>query len=108
MVCSPISGIESFADFLVWPTRCNYYFYLIIFGGLFLILAWTSFKAEEKRKGEGELISSLGVSSIAITILGLIGTLVVNGAGVPMIQVDILLYMVAVTVVFVFIWIFKD
>lgn len=66
------------------------------------------FKSEEERKGSGELISALGVSSIAITAIASIGTLVQNTAGIPLIQAPILLYIVAATVVIVLIWIFKD
>ena len=108
MVCTPISGIESISDFLVWPTTCSYYFYLIIFGTLFTIIAWVSYKAEKDRTGTGDMIPSLGVGSIAISSLAAIGTLVKNTQGIPMVQSSILLYVVAATIVFVLIWIFKD
>ena len=108
MACTAFSAIETFSDFLVWPTGCSYYFWLIILGALFVIIAWTLFKTEEKRRTEGDFISAMGVSSIAVTSIGVIGTLIKNGAGIPMIQSDVLLYMVALTVVIVLIWIFKD
>lgn len=108
MACTPIGSIASVADFFVWPTACNYFFWLYVLGAIFLIVAWVLFKTEEDRKGEGELTSSLGISSIAVTSIAVIGTLVESTAGIPMIQSDVLLYMVAATVVFVLIWIFKD
>ncbi len=108
MVCSAIGSIESVADFFVYPTTCNYFFWLYVLGALFMIIAWALFRAEEARKGEGEFISALGISSIAVTSIGIIGTLVESTQGVPMIQSDILLYMVAATVVFVLLWMFKD
>jgi hypothetical protein len=79
-----------------------------VFGAIFLVVAWRLFKSEEDKKGEGEMISSLGISAMAITSAGVIGTLVKSTQDIPMIQSDILLYMVAATVVFVLIWIFKD
>ncbi len=108
MVCTPIGSIESVADFLVYPTSCNYFFWLYILGPLFLIVAWILFKAEEDKKGEGDLTSALGVSSIAITSIGITGSLIKGTTGIPVIQSDILLYILAATVVFVMIWIFKD
>lgn len=108
MVCTPIGSIESVADFFVYPTSCNYFFWLYILGALFLIVAWILFKSEEDKKGEGDLTSALGVSSIAITSIGITGSLIKGTTGIPVIQSDILLYMVAATVVFVMIWIFKD
>ncbi len=108
MTCLSITSIEGFGDFLVWPTGCNYFFYLWIFGALFIILSFGLFKAEEKRKTEGEMISAMGVSSIAVSIISIIGTLIKNSSGVPMIQADILLYILASTTVIVLIWIFKD
>ncbi len=108
VVCTSIVSIESVADFLVYPTSCNYFFWLYILGTLFLIVAWVLFKAEEDKKGEGDITSALGVSSIAVTFVGVVGSLIKSTEGVPVIQSDILLYMVAATVVFVMIWIFKD
>ncbi len=108
MVCTPLGSIESVADFLVYATSCNYYFWLYVLGAIFLVVAWAIFKAEEDRKGEGEIVSALGISSIAVTSIGVIGSLIEGTTGIPVIQSDILLYMVAATVVFVMIWIFKD
>ncbi len=108
MICTTIGSIESVADFLVYPTSCNYFFWLYVLGTLFIIVAWLLFKAEEERKGEGNMTSALGVSSIAITFIGIIGSLIKSTQDVPVIQSDILLYIVAATVVFVMIWIFKD
>lgn len=108
MACEPISSILSFSDLLVWPTTCAYYFYLIILGGVFTIIAWAIFKEEERKRGSGELISALGITSIAIVSLAGVGTLIKNNAGIPMIQTGIMLYILAFSIVFILIWIFKD
>ena len=108
MACELISGIADFADLVVYPTSCDYFFYLKILGTMMLIVAWILYKEEERRVGKGDLIPSLAVSSIAFTVLALIGTIVQNSVGIPMIQGDILLYFLALTIVLVLIWIFKD
>lgn len=108
MVCELPSSLASIADFLVWPTSCDYYFYLKILGTLMIILSFILYKAEENRTGEGEFISAIGTSSIAIVVLTLVGTLIVDSSGIPMIQLPILLYILAVAIPIILIWIFKD
>ena len=108
MTCEAIPVVNSFVDWIVWPTECNYYFWLLLFVFMEIILAWKMYKAEEARTGSGDFLASLAVSSIAFLVVALIGTLVTNTAGVPMIQSDIFLYFVASSVVFVLIWIFKQ
>lgn len=107
MTCEIFSGISSFADFLVWPTSCSYYFWLIIIVTLILLLAWRLFNSEQDRLGKGDLLSSLAVSSLAFTVLAVFGTLVKSTDGIPMIQSDIMLYLFALTIPLVLLWIFK-
>lgn len=108
MVCEMIT-IATISDLLVYPTGCDYYFYLKIFFAIFLVLVWTLYKVEKSVNPQtADLISSLGVSSIAIIILGLIGTLIKSAENIPMIQTDILLYILAVSIPIILIWIFKD
>ncbi len=108
MVCQSISNIESLADLVVFPTTCDYFFYLKLLGVMMFIVAWGLFKSEEKRTGKGDLVPSLAVSSIAFLVVALIGTLVKSTTNIPMIQGEILLYFVAICIVFVLIWIFKE
>jgi len=107
MTCELLSG-TTLADFLVWPTTCSYWFWLIILLPIMLLLAWRVFKAEEKRVGEGDFISAIAVSSLAFSILGIFGTLVKSTDGIPMIQTDILLIFFAIAIPFNLIWIFKS
>lgn len=108
MTCEFPASLESFTDLLVWPTLCDYHFYLKIIGTLMIIVSWVLYKAEEKRMGQGDYISALGVSSIAMVVLTLIGTLVKDSNAIPMIQLPILLYVLAVAIPLILIWIFKD
>ena len=107
MVCSGFTGIASWGDMLVWPTACNYYFYLIVLAVVFITLSLILYNREKEERIRADMISSLGVSSIVTLILALIGTLIKNTAGIPMIQNDIFLYIFALAIIFILIWFFK-
>ena len=106
-ICGMPFAIETISDFLVFPTACFYYFWLLIFGFIFLFLAYAFYEKDENKRGEGEMLSSMGVSSIAITSLALWGTFIKNSQDVPMIQNDIFLWIIASTIIFVSIWIYN-
>lgn len=107
MVCSAFTGITTIGDWLVWPTDCNYYFYLIVLLTIFITLTLILYNREKEERIRSDLISCLGVSSVATTILALIGTLIKNSDNIPMVQNDIFLYIFAMTIVFIMIWLFK-
>ena len=105
--CSIPFDISGFSDLVVWPTGCFYYFWLVIFGVLFAVIAWALFLEEKNRRGEGEILSSLGVSATAIISIALAGTFIKNSLDMPMIQTDIFLWVLAPGLVFILIWIFS-
>ena len=107
MVCAEFININSVGDLLVWPTGCNYHFYLIVFATIFIVLTLILYNRQKESQITADLISSLGVSSIAIIFLALIGTLIKNSADIPMVQSDIFLYVFAFGIVFILIWFFK-
>lgn len=106
-ICGMIWNMNSFSDLLVLPTGCFYYFWLLIFAFLFLFLTYTFYNKDENKKGEGEMLSSMGTSSLAITSLAIWGTFIKNSQDIPMIQNDIFLWILAPTVVFVSLWIYN-
>jgi len=109
MVCEQISVINGIADFFVYPTGCDFYFYLKILLVIDFILAWGLYKIEKQTiAGGGDLISCLAVSSIVTVVLGSIGTMVKNTANIPMISTQVLLILIALAVPIILIWIFKD
>ena len=107
MVCAAFTGINTLGDWLVWPTGCNYYFYLVVFATIFITLTFILYNREREEIVKADIISSLGVSSIVTVILALIGTLIKNSADIPMVQQDIFLYIFAFTIIFISIWFFK-
>ena len=107
MTCSAFTNINSIGDLLVWPTSCNYYIYLIVFFTIFVVLSLILYNRHKELQITSDLISSMGVSSIAVLFLALTGTLIKNSIGIPMIQQDIFLYTFATGIVFILIWFFK-
>jgi len=95
------------ADYLVYPTTCFYYFWAVIFFGLFVLIAFFLFNREREDLVKPDLISSLGVSATAILLLAVIATLIESGNGIPMLQSDIFLYIIAFWIVIVGFWYFK-
>ncbi len=98
-------GIE---DYLVFPTTCYYYFWAVILFVLFLILSYVLYNRErETVNPQSDLISSMGVSATAVFFLAVIGSLITSTNGIPMIQQDILLTVVALWIVLAALWFFK-
>lgn len=65
-------------------------------------------KGEEDKVGKGDFISAGAISSILTLFLGVVGTLIENSDNIPMIQTDVLVYLIGFCIVWVVIWIFKD
>lgn len=109
MTCDPFFTISSFADFLVFPIGCHYFFYLEFFLVILGILTWGLYHVEKSASAlDADFLSSLGVSSIVVTVLAVFGTFIQNADGMSMVQTDVLLYLLAITVPIIGIWIFRD
>lgn len=108
MACEIITNIESFSDFLVYPTTCDYFFWIKILLAIGVVLVFGIYQSEKLRGAKPEIISAMGVSSLAILVLGIIGTLIKNNADIPMIQINVLLYLLAICIPLILLWIFKD
>ena len=107
MTCQAISTLTSIPDLLVFPTTCHYFFWMEILLVLIFLVAWSIFKADEKKSGKGDFISAGAVSSLAFTILAAFGTVIINSSNVPMIQTDVMMYLLAITIPLNILWIFK-
>ncbi len=107
MGCSIPFDINTISDFLVYPTGCFYSFWLLILGFIWLVLVYSFYEKDEQRKTEGEMLSSMGVASLAVVALAAWGTFIKNSQDIPMIQNDIFLWILAPTIVFVGLWIYN-
>lgn len=106
MACAglEILGTETgLVQLLAFPNTCNYYFWAIILGFIFVILALVLYNKEREEFVKGDIISSLGVSALSTVLLALIGTL----TDPQIIEQDIFLYILAFSVVFIGLWFFK-
>lgn len=109
----PCQGLEimgssiNLVDYLVFPTTCFYYFYAIIFFGLFILLTLLLYNRERELLVQPDLISSIGVSATAIMFLATIATTIKSTSGIPMLQQDLFLFIIALWIVSIIVWFFK-
>lgn len=104
MVCpglEEMSGTE-ISDILSYPNMCNSYFYVCILGAIFVIITWILYRRDEEKIGKGDLISSMGVSSIATIFLSLIANFV------GMLPRDRLIEIIVIGFILIAMWIYKS
>lgn len=105
MVCAGISNStlidNSIAGILAYPNTCDYYFYAKMMGAFFIVLTLSLYFKDRERIVKSDMISCLGVSSIATIFVSLIGTLL------QIIPSDIFIEIFVLGMVFIVIWAFK-
>ena len=74
---------------------------------VFITLSLILYNKQKDSEIKADMISSMGVSSIATIFLAMTGTLIKNSSDIPMVQQDIFLYVFAGGIVFILIWFFK-
>lgn len=104
MVCS---GLEVLTDptissILAFPNSCDYYFWAKIMGAFWIILTLTMFFREKEIMVKPDIISCLGVASIATTFVNTIGTFL------NIMPLDVFIKFTIVMVIFIGLWMFKD
>ena len=93
-----ITGVESI---LSYPNTGDYYFWGKILLGLWIILGLGFFFEEKKRLGNGNILSAFAFSSIAVMVLGLIGS------SFDIITREVLISIMVLGSAFIFIWFVK-
>jgi len=103
MVCPGIETLtdQSITGIMSYPGICDQYFWAKIMAALFFILSLILFQNDRARETKADMISSMGVSAIAIIFISLIGTLV------GFIQTDIFIQIFVAGMVFIVIWMLK-
>ena len=112
MVCAGLELVkgQGFEGLIVFPSTCNPYFYPWILGALFFIFTLVLFYKDQEKVPKADLISCLGVSSIAIVFLSTILTLInatVSGEVVAALDQTNFLRIIAFAIVFIGIWFVK-
>lgn len=100
-------GIETLADtsitgILSYPALCDVQFWAKILAAIFVILSFGLYMRERERETKPDLISAMGVSSIAVIFLALIGTMI------GFISQFIFIEVVVIGMVFIAIWMLKS
>ena len=100
-------GLETLADntitgILAFPTSCDYQFYAKIMGALFIVLSSILYARDKDKFIKSDMISSMGVSAIAVIFISLIGTFL------KIIQQDIFIEILVVGMIFIVVWLLKQ
>jgi hypothetical protein len=95
-------SITTASDFLKFPLTGDYYFYLKIMVGIFLLLTLGIFFEEKKRVGYSNFLSCMAIGAISIIALGLLGNL----AG--FITLDIFVYILIFGIGVIVTWFFTS
>lgn len=77
MVCQGIEIVTNatIGTFLAYPTSCDAQYYAKIMGALFIIITFLIFEAERRSlNSDPDFISAMGISSLAVLFLTLIGS----------------------------------
>jgi len=103
MVCA---GLETLVDnsitgILAFPTSCDYYFYAKIMFAFFIILSLILYQRDKDKFLKSDMISAMGVSSIATIFVALLGTFL------KIIQPDIFILVFVIGMILIVIWLLK-
>ena len=99
---STIQNNSNIGTLLALPNASYPYFWAWILAGVWFITASTLYFKEKERTGRERLLSCMSISSFAIFLLSVIGTIV------GFITIDIIIYIVVLNFMIIGIWIFTD
>ena len=94
-----ITGVESVLSF---PLAVDYYFWLKILLGIWVILSSGFFFEEKARKGVGNFLSAIAYASVPIIVLAMIGSLI------GIVTKEILISIVLIGGIIIFVWYVKQ
>ncbi len=105
MVCDGLNATinEGISGILAYPTTCDYYFYSKIMAAIWIILTMILYFNEKEKDNipKPDMISCLGISSLATIFIALAGSLL------GIIQTDVFIEIFVMGMIFVAIWLFK-
>jgi hypothetical protein len=104
MTCAGLETLsdKSLAGILAYPNSCFYYTWGLIMAVIWIVLAFSLYHREKERVVNPDILSILGISSIAIIFLSLIGTTF------NIIQHDVFIEILVFGFIFIAIWFFKS
>lgn len=99
---SNLSSNPTAGSIFTLPNNSYPYFWLWIFAAIWLITGLTLFYNEKERKGVGNLLSSLAVSSFAMIVLATVGSVV------GIISLPIMIYILVFCILIIGVWFFSN
>lgn len=98
---SSLNNGSGIAGFMSLPNDSYPYFWAWIMGAIWVIMVLTMYFKEKERVGKGLILSSMAVASLAILLLSTIGTVL------TIITIDIMVYILVLTLMIIAIWFFS-
>ena len=104
MACEGIEIVanEGLTGILSFPNTCDYYFFAKIMAAFFIVVTLTVYFYEKEKIGKSDILSCMGVSSIATIVVALFGTLL------GLVETDIFTAIFVMGMLLVAIWVLKN
>jgi len=99
---SNLNATSGIGGILALPNASYPYFWTWILFGIWMIITTSLYFSEKERKGKGNLLSSMSVSSLAIIILSSLGTII------GFIEVSVMVQSLIFNLVIISLWIFSE
>jgi len=96
------SSQQNIGDFLRLPATSYPYFYAWILAGIWFIITLTLYYKGKERFGKENLLSCMAISSFSILVLSLVGTIL------TIISLEIMIYILVISLTIMIIWFFSN
>ena len=98
---SSLDGTSGIAGIMALPNSSYPYFWGWILGGLWLIITLTLYFVEKEKLSKVRILSCMSVASLAIIFLAVIGTVM------TIITVQIMVYILVLSMIIIAVWFFS-
>ena len=98
---SVLNNESGIAGIMNLPNASYPYFWVWILGGIWAIITLTTYFIESEKEGKGKILSSMAVACLAVIFLAVIGTIV------GFVSVEIMVYILVISMIIIAIWIFS-
>ncbi len=97
---SVLNNQSGIGGLLSLPNASYPYFWAWILGGIWAIITFTTYFVEKEKEGKGRMLSSMAVACLVIIFLSTIGTIV------GFVSVEIMVYILVISMIIIAIWFF--
>lgn len=97
---SILNNQSGIGGLMALPNASYPYFWAWILGGIWAIITLTTYFVERDKEGKGRILSSMAVACLCVIFLAVIGTVV------GFVSVEIMVYILVISMIVIAIWIF--